>query len=363
MREATEQTRQLIADGGFDARYVADLVYDGERRLSDVTLARDGVSLSWNAGQFVAGSGQARIVWADDFATSALPERVGDMFAPFGAELQVYCLVSAGPFRERIGLGSFMITGVPDISEQRMLWGSRVIHPGQEFTVSLKDVMVRPQRDEFPFPTSPGSTSAWSEIQAVTGMPVLRNVPDATVPRTTSYEGEKSGVVNKLFDLLDAWPHVDASGALTARPKLWPAPVDRVAGVVSETRSMDAERTYNRVVVEGKSPSGAAIFAVAELTEGFLRVRNEDGSVSPFGVQTYRYASDMLTTYQQCLATARSLLPRVSKLRGLTRRIVEPLNPLREIGDVLETDNGLVRIKELSHDDAVTTSVVEVPDE
>ena len=363
MRDATEQTRQLIADGGFEARFVADLVYDGERRISGIGLERGSTRLSWDAGRFVAGSGETRIVWADDFASSVLPERVGDWFAPFGAELQIDCLIGAWPFTERISLGSFVISGVPNLQDQKVLWEGRAISPGQAFTVSLQDPLVRVQRGKFAFPVAPGSASAWSEIQRVTGMPVVRNLPDAFVPRTTSYEGSKADVVNRLFDLVDAWPHVDATGVLTGRPKAWPAPVDEVRGVVSEVRSMEPDRTFNRVVVEGKSPNGDAIFAIAEITEGPLRVRNEDGSVSPFGELTYEYTSEFLTTYAQCLSTARSLLPRVSKLRGQTQDIVEPFNPLREVGDVLKKGTGVVRVAQVTHEGPHTRLIVEVPDE
>lgn len=362
-RAASDTTVQLVADGGFDVEWVADLIYDGERRLANVPI-RDP-RLRWSGGQFVAGSGSVTVVWSDDHATSVIPEKIGDWFSPFGAELQIDCIVRAGRFMERIPQGRFVIESVPDAERREMLFQGRRITAGEAFGVNLRDPLIRVQRDEFPFPTAPSSDSAWREIQSITGMPVVRSVPDQAVPRSVAYADSKPDVLNQLFDLLGAWPQVDSSGALTARPKAWPSPVGVIAGVVSAPASLVSDKTFNRVVVEGKSPDGKPLFGVADVTEGFLRVANADGSVSPFGVAVYRYASEFLTTQEQVNLHARDLLGRVSRIRSVTRRVEERFNPLREVGDVLEVPfaPGLVRVSEVEHQGAVTSLVVEVPDE
>ena len=53
-------------------------------------------------------------------------------------------------------------------------------------------------------------------------------------------------------------------------------------------------------------------------------MRNPDDSVSPFGGATYRYSSEFFTTFAQCDAYALELLPRVSRIRGVTRDVTEP---------------------------------------
>lgn len=361
MREASTQTRQLIADGGFDRVWVADLMYDGERRLKDIEISEP--KLKWDGNRFVVGSGSASIVWNDDHGRSIIPRQIGDWFAPFGAELQIDCLVGAGVFTERVPMGRFVIEEVPDARESSLLFQGLLVHPGQSFSVNLQDRLVKAAREEFPFPKAPGSPSAWQEAQAITGMPVIRTTADADVPSSIAYEGKKEDALKKIFDLMEAWPHVDSAGLLTARPKAWPEPVDEIRGVVSAPYSLSSANTYSMVVVEGKSPSGEPIYAVAEVLEGFLRVRNSDGSESPFGAPVYRYASEFLDTYAKCEAYARRLLARVSKIRGVRRTIVEPFNPLREVGDVLRFRGGLVRVIEIEHSTAETTTVVEVPDE
>ena len=335
-------------------------MYDGERRIANVPVT--DVAPTWSGGQFVAGSATARVVWSDDHATSMIPKQIGDWFSPFGAEVQLDVILRAGRFAERIPQGRFLIESVGDAAESTMPFDGRLIHAGESFKINLKDTLLRVQRDTFPFPTAPRSTSVWEEIQSVTGLPVIQNLPDRTIPRT-AYEGDRDAVLSRLFDMLDAWPHMTPSGAITARPKQWPAPVDEIRGVVSAPVTLTSDRTYNRVVVEGKDPDGEPIYAVAEVHDGFLRVRNPDGTASPFGGSTYQYSSEFLTTVEQCENYARSLLTRVSRIRGVTRDVTEPFNPLREVGDVLSFQGGVVRVREVSHTGATTHLVVEVPDD
>jgi hypothetical protein len=360
MLDASETVKELIRDGVPQVAWVCDLTYDGERRLANVPITRP--DLAWNGNQFVAGSGSLQVVWADDHGTSMIPKVLGDWFSPFGAELQVDVLLGAGTFVERVPVGRFVIDRIPDAQERSMLFDGRPIHPGESFGVDVKDPLMRVARDEFPFPTAPRSTSVWGEIQTITGMPIVQSVPDVTMPRGVAYEGDKAGVVSQLFDALGAWPAVTPAGLLTARPKQWGPPVDKVRGVVGAPVSMDSSKTYNRVVVEGKAADGTPLYGVADVTTGFLRVTNSDGTGSPFGVSVYRYASDYLTSQAAVDTEARAILPRVSRVRGVTRRIVEPFNPLRELGDVLEFDGGLVRVSSIRHDAATTQLVVEVPD-
>lgn len=367
MKTVSNETRDLILEtagpsgGGFQAVWVADLMYDGERRIQGLKI--EAPELTWDQSRFVVGSGSVRVVWADDFGSSMIPRQIGDWFSPFGSELQVDMIVSAGPqFRERIPMGRFVIESVPEAEDRRMLFQGARVTPGESFALNLADRLMKVNRDEFLFPTKAQSTSAWEEAQAITGFPVIRNVPDATVPGSVAYEGEKPKILNQLFDLVGAWPHLTADGVLTALPKAWGDPVGVIRGVVSAPVSMDAEQTYNVVVVEGKSPSGDPIYATADVTEGFLRVRNADGGVSPFGQKPYRYASEFLSTYEQVAAYAVELLGRVSRVRGVTRTVVEPLNPLREVGDVLSFEGGVVRVRQIAHRGAETHLVVEVRD-
>lgn len=120
MRDVSARTLDLIRSGGFSRVWVADLVYDGERRLANLGIA--DVSLKWSGNQFVAGSGSVTVVWADDHGTSMIPKQIGDWFSPFGAELQIDCVVGAGTFSERVPMGRFMIESVPGTVESAFKW-------------------------------------------------------------------------------------------------------------------------------------------------------------------------------------------------------------------------------------------------
>lgn len=363
MRAAQSTTLQLLRDGagGFDVTWTADLMYDGERRLAGLDIGEP--DLTWDLSRFVVASGSVPITWADAFGTSVIPREVGDWFAPFGAELQIDCLIRANRFEDRIPMARLVIESVPEADDRRVLFQGAPVSIGSAFTVNVSDRLAKVKRDEFLVPTAAGSGSAWQEIQAITRFPVIRTAVDATVPTGMAYEGKKDTIVSQLFDLMGAWPHLTGDGVLTGLSKEWGDPVDEIRGYVSAPVSMDSEDTYNAVVVEGKDAAGDPIIATAYVRDGFLRVENGDGGVSPFGVKPYRYPAKFLQTYPECAAYATSLLERVSRLRGVRRTVVEPFNPLREPGDVLTFDGGLVRVVQLRHDGGFTRSVVEVPDQ
>lgn len=359
MREATGNLIGLIRSGGFLRSWVADLIYDGERRAADLRL--QDPSFSWDGGAQIAGSGSCTVHASNLFGRGIVPAQIGDLFSPFGAELQVDMLIRAGSFSERIPMGRFVLDSVPEGIERTIpgVAGGLPVVVDSRVKLTLKDYMLRVQRDKFAFPTSPRSTSMWTEAFNLTGLAVLRNLSDEPIPASVTYDEDRLQALDDVFAVADAWPHLTPAGQLTARPKVWPSAIDEFRGIVSAPRSMESDRVYNRVVVEGKSPAGAVIREVAEITQGYLRVRNTDGTRSPFGVATLREQNDMLTTAAQCRARARSLLSQVSQLRAVTRSVTERLNPLREVGDVVELAGTATRILSVRHDVATTTCVVE----
>lgn len=572
MRDVSDRLRRVLASGVYSVEWTADLYYGGEPKAQNLSIL--GPRFAWDAAAQVQGSGQCTILWDDLFGQSVAPREIGDLFSPFGAELQVDVVVSAGAFRERVSMGRFVLDSVPasveyairnplgvsrkpvytDWVEQRrnlnptpiisastagwLFNGGSLTHApvagGREFTVTaaipagtymvgtpngystigdtiafrvevrntsaqsisvaatvatntapvgasvtipagesrviqhsrvlntagfaarlaagvggvpagvkfvvldgwttekassvddaftgstnpsgilertrwlgtpnasvsvletrvqvgveettlgtvpvvaestvtldLADYFLRIARDSFPFPESPKSTSMWDEAQRLTGLPVFRSIPDRVLPTNITYDEDRLEALGKAFGPSNAWPALTPVGALTARPKDWPAPVGRIENVIDITAEMRSENVYNRVVVEGKNPNpdGPALIAVAEVTDGFLRVRNQDGSRSPFGGNTYRYSSEFLTTQAQCQAYANDLLPRVSRLRSVTRTVTVPFDPLVEIGDVTtlvdptrQGEESTVRVRSVAHEDTETKLVVEVQD-
>lgn len=360
MKFVQDVTAQLIRDGGFSAVWSADLMYNDQRLMQDITV--NPPKLSWDLGRFVVSSGSTEVTHSDAFGRSIIPRQIGDIFAPFGSELQIDVVITAGSYRDRIPMTRVIIESVGETDDRQMMFQGVSFTPGETLPLTVADRLAKVKRDSFLVPTAARSRSAWQEIQAITRMPVIRSLPDAAVPEGMAYEGAKDAVVSKLFDLMGGWPHLTADGVLTGISKAWGAPVGEIIAIESAPMSMDPEPTYNSVVVEGKSAEGDPIFATAEITEGFLRVVNGDGSISPFGSKPLRYQNDGLTTYEQCAAYAKALLGRVSRVRGVRRNVTTRFNPLLEVGDVMSMGDSIVRIMTLSHDGVHTQMSVESPD-
>ncbi|WP_449407993.1 hypothetical protein [Microbacterium maritypicum] len=369
MRDVSEQCRRVIASGNYSVDWIGDLLYDSIPKAQNLDLFDP--RFRWDMSAQIQGSGSCSIRWDDMFGQSVAPRDIGDLFSPFGAELQADVMISAGAFRERIPMGRFVLDSVPNSVEYA------IAHPRKgepvvvESTVSLDlaDYFLRVSGDEFPFPASPKSTSMWDEAQRLTGLPLFRSIPDRTLPTNITYDEDRLEALGKVFGPSNAWPALTPSGALTARSKDWGDPVDRIVLVVDAPLAMRSENVYNRVVVEGKNPdpNGPPLIAVREVTDGFLRTQKADGSRSPFGGKTFRYRSDFLVTQAQVDAYAAELLPRVARIRSVTRRVTEPFNPLREAGDVntlvdpfKRGEESLVRISGVAHNGAETQLEVEV---
>lgn len=371
MREVSDRARRVLAGGAYSLDWVADLYYDGEPRAQGLGLIAP--SFSWDTTAQVQGSGSCSILWDNVFAESIVPREIGDLFSPFGAELQADVMLSAGPFRERIPMGRFILDSVPASVEYAIAnpRGGMPLVVESTVDLDLADYFMRIARDEFPFPTSPRSTSMWDEAQRLTGLPVFRSIEDRALPTNITYETDRLEALGKVFGPSNAWPTLTPDGALTARTKAWPSPVGRLERVLDAPLAMRSENVYNRVVVEGRNPdpNGKPLIAVAEIRDGFLRTQNADGTRSPFGGATYTYSSDFLTTQAMCQKTADELLPRVSRRRSVTRTVTMPFNPLYEGGDVLvladpkrQGEESLVRVRSVSHSDAQTTLDLEVAD-
>lgn len=369
MREVSDHLRGVLDGEVFSIQWVADLFYGGDPRAQNLNVLQP--RFSWDMSAQIQGSGSCQILWDDLFGQSIVPREIGDLFSPFGAELQVDVIVSAGEFSERIPMGRFVLDSVPESVEYAVarVHGGAPLVAESRVSLDLSDYFLRVARDRFPFPSSPKSTSMWDEAQRLTSLPVFRSIDDRVLPTNIAYDEDRLEALGKVFSPSDAWPTLTSTGALTARPKAWSAPVDRLVTVLDSPLVMRSENVYNRVVVEGKNPDpdGPPLRAIAQVTDGFLRTQNLDGTRSPFGGNTYFYQSDFLSTQEQCQATADDMLPRVSRIRAVTRRVVEPFNPLRETGDVLVlvdpsrmNDESLVRVRSVDHNEAETTLELEV---
>lgn len=355
-----------VLTGPADNHFVADLYYNGERRVEGLPITEP--RFREDGGATVQHSGRVTVVWSDDFATSMSPAFLTDPLAPFGAQLAVYSVVSAGPFTERVAFGRFEITDVPSARDEMMRFRGDWLTTGSVVELELKDLFYGVSQESFDTPSSPSDlTSTWRELGVLTGLPLVRNVTDAAITRSVLYPDSKLDAVYDLARvMLDATPHLTADGALTVRPSVWPALVAtlrRGEGLISVVGGMSAAQVYNRVVVRA-SGGDPSVLAFAEVTSGPLRVRNTDGSVSPFRTRTRYLSSEFVTTGIQAQAWADSELPKVSTLRARIVTVVETFNPLRERGDVIDIERPMVmlhgRVLTIDRSGSTQTLTVEI---
>lgn len=367
MRDADAQLVDVLRSGSFDVQWVADVYYDGNRRLMNVPITApkfddDGSSL-------VQGTGSCTVIWSADFAESLSPVYADDMLAPFGSELSVAVIITVGTFTRRVQMGWYRIEDVPTAEDHLVEFGGRDIVVGSRVELTLQDRFRRVQKDRFDVPGSPPSRgSVMAEAQRITGLQIVREVSDATIPRAFAYEEERLDPLYDLLEFTDAVPYMRPDGAMGQRPIDWGSPVDTISDgtdgtLVELKRSMSADAVYNRIAVRSSSnDDNSQVLASAEITSGPLRARNPDGSPSPYGRVTYYYSSDLVTTRAQAQKYADQNLPRVSSLRVSERPLTELFNPLRQVGDVVTVRSSaepafLARVKKISRTDGPTQDV------
>ncbi len=331
-----------VLKGSFNKRYVADFFADGDRVLHDVPVTN--VQLSDSGSSLVQGTGSCTIVYQDDFGKELSPNAIGDLFSPFGTQVALSVIITAGAgFIERIPLGRYLISETPSIITTRFLFNGGVLSKGDRIDISLKDLFYGVQRDRFAVPgTPPSLTSVWVEVQRLTGLPVTKRITDGPISTTVAYQEDKLQAVYDLATVLDGTACMLSDGTVSMRPNVWPAPVDTLSWgdggtLVDVGRGMANDLVYNQIIVRSyNSGTAAAVLASAEITSGPLRTQNVDGSLSPYRRVPYFFSSQFITTADQAQAYANLTLPRVSSLRSVSVVLTEIFNPLREVGDVLD---------------------------
>lgn len=209
--------------------------------------------------------------------------------------------------------------------------------------VADRSSKVAEARFDAPTQTVAGATTVAEIRRLITAV-----LPDvAVIDRTGStkvaplleMERERwSDGVEKLADSIGAEVIADPAGNFIIRnqpeisdPPVWTLDAGDGGILLSEDDEFSRELTYNRVVASGQRVDGTPpVYAVVSDT-------NPDSPTyinGPFGVKTRFYASQLLTTTDQCTATATSLLARVTG-RHMNVSFTAVTNPGLEAGDVV----------------------------
>ncbi len=364
MRLASAQLRRALADGGYDKQWVADLYYFGVRRIANLPITAPSFSDDGTAK--IQSTGKCTVTYSGTFADSLSPTELGSYLAPFGAELAVYVLITAGAFTERVQMGWYRITAVPSAQDAVTPFRGRNIVVGSTVDLTLQDRFTAVQDNVFDTPGSPSSlSSVFAELVRLTGLQITREVSDAAIPRTIAYQKDRLQAIYDLVNVMNAVPYMRPDGTIGQRLIAWSntAITDTITWgtggqLISAPRLLDSTNVFNRVVI--KSSKGA-ILAVAQINEGPLAAPTPANPQTPFGTKTLIYSSPYITTAAQAEAYAPILLTQVSNFRSMSVTVTELFNPLRQVGDVIQVvrqnETFVGRISKITRDGAETQTL------
>ena len=338
MRPSSENLIRVLT-GSFSAHLIVDSFYGATRTQTD--LGADGWELTWNSEADIKSAGTLTIVYTDELARSLSPERFNDTLAPFGQELNLLLEVSAGEFSETVQLGRFLITAVPDARDEHFQLLGQTLTVGSRVTLTLEDRTVRLKRWGFRSDQSPAPlSSCWGEIGRLSGMQIIRSVPDKAAPKSMVYKGVKGGrlaAVQALATQLGGRLYVTPDGALSVLPDGWGEPVAALVlgdngTILDRGNSMESEEIFNEIVGNFEDENRNPIFVTASVTDGPLAV---DG---PFGVNTEYITDETITTKHAAQLAVNARLLETTSRQVYRVPVTCIVNPLLEDGDVVTVE-------------------------
>jgi hypothetical protein len=363
-RPASAQCVALLKSGGYDKKWVADLYYGGDRRIANLPISAP--SFSDDGTSLIQSTGSCTVNYSGVFADSLTPTQAGSYLAPFGAELAVYVVITAGAFTERIQMGWYRITATPSAQDAVTPFRGSMIVVGSTVDLTLQDRFAKVQNDAFDTPGSPPSlASVFTEVVRLTGLQITREIADSAIPKTIAYESDRLQAVYDLVNVQNAVPYMRPDGTIGQRLIAWSntAITDTVnwgtgGQLVTAERLLDSTNVYNRVAIKS---SNGVILTTLQVTTGPLRAPTNSEPSTPFGRKTYSYSSPYITTPAQAIAYAPTLLAQVSNFRSLSVTVSELFNPLRQVGDVIQVvrqqETFVGRISKITRDATETQTI------
>lgn len=256
--------------------------------------------------------------------------------ARFGQELWVDLVVTASRSREWVTrLGRFRVQSWESVDDDGAV------------QVECVGVLQRAADDRLPTPTAPAVLATFeSEFRRLMpgGIPVVVDaaVVDRAVPTSFAWDEDRLAA---LYEIADAWPArvlTDADGVVQVLPPLGEVPdvvltlTDGEGGVVMAAPQEDTrDGAYNAVVARAADTDGvdrSGVWAEAQVTTGPF-------AVSRYGVVRRFFASPLITTTSQALASARTILADAQR-PSRTIRVQMPPDPRPEIGDGVSVTRG-----------------------
>lgn len=333
--EAMEQSNHpewIVASFYGAAQTIPSDKYPGYDR---VPITGDG-NVTFDADASTQANGSLYLAYDND---SLVPQSKTDALAPYGQEVSIVRRVMYASTSWDIPLGRYRIEEVPDTDALFRAYpagslNARLKQLGWSARLNITDLFDRIDADDFLAVKSPASSSTWDEIQSLSPLPIVRSLPDATLPAGITYRG-RSDAINQLIANLGGEPHLTREGALTARRKNnWLTATDPVAvvkGTITVSGGM-SNNLKNSVVVT--NPSDATILGRAEITDP-ANPLYVDG---PLGRRTEEISDPLMDTQSKAQAAAITALARLSTQQSRVVKVTCLPRPDLELGDFIQVD-------------------------
>lgn len=336
MRPSTTDLPKVLS-GSFSRRLWADVFFGSERQAQDVPLT--AWQVEYDLSSAVKASGSATIVHQSVAGESWVPDGLDGILSPFKARLllTVEVYTDAG-FSEKVVLGWFRVTGITSAEDSYADTRSGRIVTASTVKLEFRSLDENTKRRGFRSPEQiPDTTSVYTELRRITGMPVVSTVADKVIPKALVYETNEGGRlkgVQDLFTLLGAVGVVDSTGAWRGIPTVFGTsvgalPLGPMGTVLDVGYSVDTDPVINVVVGTAEDANRNPLYWVASAA----------GPLAPgglYGENTAYYDSQTATTQAQLAAETQAYLN--SQIGGLTYEVQVQciFNPLYEMGDILD---------------------------
>lgn len=331
MRVHSDQLEKVLT-GSRDRILHVDVFRGTDRVLMD--LRPEKWTLTWDYSEVGLG-GTITVTVATDDGVSLIPRGPAGVLSPHaGARLLLLEETLAGQFSETTQYGWARITGYRDAYDSVVEVAGRQVVYSTTITLEVEGIEVGVVRDGLLAPAQPASgATCYGEIRRLSGLACTETLPDKPAPEIT-YEASQGGrwkaclelakhlggtlYVTQFGGLTVHDPDVGLSGTLT---------VGEGGTILDVAQEADTDAVYNCVAGSFEDDQGMPIYAVAEVTDGPMRV---DG---PYGRYTRYYSSDFVKTQEQAQSAVDAILAQYTwgQLYEVPVRAVT--NPLVEVGD------------------------------
>lgn len=326
-----------VLSGSFERRLFVNVFHGSDRVLEDVAF--ESWSLDADMSAEVCTSGSGVVVYQSVAGESLTPTGTKGILSPFRATLELVMEISAGGYTRRVSLGLFRVTRIPSATDYTAVVNGVEKVIASRVAVEFLSLDESVRRRGFRSPENPPSlASCYEEIRRITDMPVEETVADAAIPASTTWEAKQGGrleAVHTLGDALGGTAVVNSAGAWTIIPDEIGDPVGTLSlgdlGTVLDVGAeIDTDTVYNVVVGVFEDANRAPIYSVATAPAGDLQV----GGL--YGENTRYYSSDFVKTQAQADSAVQSILDLSIGSQQYDVQIQCHINPLVELGDVLE---------------------------